>query len=71
MLGWTFCLRFLEAPAQYSCAESQGGSCVSGVNRQIRKRWRVVQDQEHENIKCSKINLLDGSSHWERIFGAG
>jgi hypothetical protein len=69
--GQTLSLRFLAPPAQYPSAESHSVSCVSVLNTKIRKSWRAEQDQEYENIKCSKISLLGGSSHRDRIFGAG
>jgi len=64
-------LVFLEAPAQYPGAESHSVSCVSVLNREIRTRWRVEKDQEHENIKSSKIIFWGGSSRCYRIFGTG
>jgi len=46
-------------------------AAFSVLNKEIQKRWRAEQEQEHENIKCSKINFLGGSSRCGRIFGAG
>jgi hypothetical protein len=43
--------------------------CLS-FNRKIRTRWRAEQDQEHENIKSSKINFFGGSSRCNRSFRA-
>jgi hypothetical protein len=51
--------------------ESHSVSCVSVLNMEIRTRWRAEQDQEHENIKCSKINFWGGSFRCDRIFGTG
>jgi hypothetical protein len=64
-------LRFLEAPAQYPGAGSHSDNAISVLNRGIRKRWRAEQEQEHEKIKCGKINFLAGSHRCNRIFGAG
>ena len=38
---------------------------------EIGTRCRVEQDQEYENIKCSKINFLGRGFRCDRIFGAG
>ncbi|PYL77388.1 MAG: hypothetical protein DMF26_04385 [Verrucomicrobia bacterium] len=64
-------MRFLEAPAQDRGGKSHSVTCISVFKREIRKRWRAEQDQEHEKIKCSKINFLAGTHRSDRIFGTG
>ena len=55
-----FCLPCYPAARAISHAPNRRASAA--FQQKKSGRWRVEQDQKHENLKCGKINVLGGSS---------